>query len=169
MKSIKPKVLKRIIIIYRIFEKCDNIKIGIGSSQSANTKTNPFSTEERKQFINAAMKKRKISTKKYEIYEIPDIFNAKKWIDHVVNIVGDFDIVFSNSDWVRELFQNKNYKLANKTTIFRNKYNGSNIRKLIAEEDDEWINLVPNEVVFLIQKYNGIERIKSLYKDQDEK
>jgi nicotinamide-nucleotide adenylyltransferase len=152
-------------VIYRIYENYTNLKIGIGSSQFSNTKSNPFSSVERKEFIHSAMEKRNVPPKKYQIYEIPDIFNAKKWVEHVVNIVGDFSIVYSNSDWVRELFQNKNYNVAKKITIFRNKYNGTHIRKLISQQNKEWVKLVPNEVAFLIKKFNGVERIKSLYKD----
>jgi nicotinamide-nucleotide adenylyltransferase len=110
--------------------------------------------------LRAALEKRNI--KNYEIHGIPDIFNAKKWVDHVVSIVGDFDIVYSNSDWVRTLFQNKGYRVGKKLTIFKNKYNATNVRKLITKENQNWKSLVPNEVVSLINQYDGIERIKSL-------
>ncbi|MFX1393788.1 MAG: nicotinamide-nucleotide adenylyltransferase [Promethearchaeota archaeon] len=153
-----------IYILKRILELCDILKIGIGSSQFSNIKNDPFTSEERKQFINNAFKKRKIPKSKYKIYEIPDIFNAKKWVDHVSSIVGDFDVVFSNSEWIRELFQNKGFKIGKKFTIFKNKYNATNVRTLILHEDNNWVRLVPKEIVNLIQEFNGIERIKALNK-----
>jgi nicotinamide-nucleotide adenylyltransferase len=149
-----------IYVIYRIMEQHDKLKIGIGSSQISKEKNNPFSMKEREDFLRAALEKRNI--KNYEIHGIPDIFNAKKWVDHVVSIVGDFDIVYSNSDWVRTLFQNKGYRVGKKLTIFKNKYNATNVRKLITKENQNWKSLVPNEVVSLINQYDGIERIKSL-------
>ncbi len=152
-----------IYVLYRILEEHKKVKIGIGSSQFSNTKNDPFTNVERRRFIEAALKKRKIPNSNYEIYDIPDIFNAKRWVDHVVTIVGDFEIVYSNSDWVRELFQNKGYVVGKKLGIFKKKYNASNVRKLISKEKKDWTILVPNEVVNLIIEINGIQRIQSLY------
>jgi nicotinamide mononucleotide adenylyltransferase len=76
--------------------------------------------------------------------------------------VGEFNVIFSNSDWVRILFQSKGYNVGQKITIFAKKFNGSNIRNLIKQERDEWKRLIPNEVIKLIESFNGIERIKSL-------
>jgi nicotinamide-nucleotide adenylyltransferase len=140
------------------------IKIGIGSSQLSNTKNDPFTSKERRQFIEAVMKKRSIDPKRYEIVEIPDIFDAKKWVNHVVSTVGEFSVVYSNSDWVRNLFLNKGYKLGGKLEIFKKKYNGTNVRKLMSKNDKKWTSLVPQEVVSLIKEFNGIERIRELYK-----
>ncbi|MHA1488295.1 MAG: nicotinamide-nucleotide adenylyltransferase [Promethearchaeota archaeon] len=150
-------------VIKSILKSHDKIKIGIGSSQLSRAKNDPFTGEERRQFIKVALEKRKISPNRYEIFDIPDIFNATKWVDHVLSIVGEFDVIFSNSDWVRNLFRNKDYEVGKKITIFKNKFNASNVRNLIYRNDKSWINLVPNEVVLLIKKFKGIERIKSLH------
>ncbi len=152
-------VLKNILKLYK------KVKIGIGSSQLSHTLNDPFSSEERKKFINTALKKRDISSKQYEIYDIPDIFNAKKWVDHVISIVGNFNSIFSNSDWVRELFFNKGIKVEKKITIFKKKFNGNYIRKLMFNNDKKWRILVPKEVIELIEDFEGIKRIKSLYKE----
>ncbi|MGM0469882.1 MAG: nicotinamide-nucleotide adenylyltransferase [Promethearchaeati archaeon] len=154
-------------VLYRIFETYDYVKIAIGSSQISHTKENPFTKEERKKFIEGALKKREIRKENYHIYYIPDIFNAKKWVEHVVSIVGDFDKVVSNSDWVRELFKNENYKLSKKITLFKNKYNGTHIRELIAEGNEKYRLLVPNEVLNIMKDCNGFERIQKLYEEED--
>ena len=148
-------VLKNILKSYR------KVKIGIGSSQLSNMVNDPFTSEERIKFLKAALEKRSISSKSYELYEIPDIFNAKKWIDHVLSIVGEFNSVFSNSPWVRELFRIKGIKVEKKLAIFKKKYNGNNIRNLIRRNSKKWRSLVPKEVINLIEEFNGIERIKS--------
>ncbi|MFX1500777.1 MAG: nicotinamide-nucleotide adenylyltransferase [Promethearchaeota archaeon] len=155
-----------IYVLNFILKSYKKVKIGIGSSQLSHTLNDPFSSEERKKFINAALKKREISPNQYETYLIPDIFNAKKWVDHVISIVGKFDSVFSNSDWVRELFFNRGIKVEKKITIFKKKFNGNNIRKLIVKNDKKWRSLVPKEVVKLIENFEGIKRIKSLYNEK---
>lgn len=149
-------VLRNILKSYR------TVKIGIGSSQLSNTFNDPFTNNERREFIKSALKKRRVSTKRYNIYDIPDIFNAKKWVNHVVSIVGEFDAIFSNSDWIRELFQNKGFRVGKKIAIFKKKFNSSNIRRLIIKNNKSWKPIVPKEVVELIEKFDGINRLKSL-------
>jgi len=151
-----------IYIINQILRKHKKIKIGIGSSQLSYKKNDPFSGEERVEFIKTALESRNINSKRYEIYKIPDIFNAQKWVDHVISIVGEIDIVYSNSDWVRELFANKGFRVSKKIGIFKKKFNGTNIRNLIKEGDNSWRGLLPKEIVNLIKKFDGIERIRSL-------
>jgi len=149
-------VLRNILKSYR------TVKIGIGSSQLSNTFNDPFTNIERREFIKATFKKRRVSTARYDIYDIPDIFNAKKWVDHVVSIIGEFDAIYSNSDWIRELFQNKGFKVGKKITIFKKKFNSSNVRRLIIKNNKSWKPIVPKEIVELIEKFDGINRLKSL-------
>ncbi len=156
-----------IYVLNKIFKGYKKIKIGIGSAQLSKTKTDPFTSEERVSFINSALKVRNINPDRFEIFAIPDIFNANKWVDHVISIVGNFDAIYSNSDWVRQLFQNKGFIVGEKLEIFKKKYNATNVRKLISKENRNWTVLVPKEVVNLIKGYDGIQRIKSLYEKGD--
>ena len=153
-----------IYILNKILKNYKKLKIGIGSSQLSKIKSDPFTFEERSNFISSALQKRGINPNRFEIFPIPDIFDANKWVSYVISIVGEFDTIFSNSDWVRQLFQNKGITLGEKIEIFKKKYNGSNVRKLISKENKNWRSLVPKEVVNLIENYNGIERIKILFK-----
>ena len=153
-----------IYILTKILKHYKKLKIGIGSSQLSKIKSDPFTYEERENFISSALQTRGFNPAQFEIFPIPDIFNANKWVDHVISIIGEFDTIFSNSDWVRQLFQNKGLNVGEKIEIFKKKYNGSNVRKLISKENKNWTRLVPKEVVNLIENYNGIERIKSLFK-----
>ncbi len=151
-----------IYVIKQILKSKKKIKIGIGSSQLSHTINDPFTSDERKMFIKKALQKRGISSQRFTIYNIQDIYNAKKWVDHVISIVGEFDSVYTNSDWVRELFFDKGIKVEKKITIFKKHFNANNIRNLINKNDKKWKTLVPKEVVQLIEKFNGINRIKSL-------
>ncbi|TXT58367.1 MAG: Nicotinamide-nucleotide adenylyltransferase [Promethearchaeota archaeon] len=157
-----------IYVINRILENHKKVKIGIGSSQLHHEKNNPFTSEERKQFFKAAFKKRDVPNKKYKLYNIPDIFNSERWVEHVSSIVGYFQIVYSNSDWVRGLFKEEGYELAKKHLIFKNKFEGNHIRELIAKGKKEYRNLVPNEVIQLMKKFDGLERIKKLHQEGDQ-
>lgn len=112
----------------------DEIIIGIGSSQYSKTDDNPYSFEERQKMIektllmlsettersevetsrSSAHRQRDPSTplrsaQDIKIIAIPDIHNEDNWVEHVKNIVGEFDVVYTGNDWVKKLFEEKNY------------------------------------------------------------
>lgn len=153
-----------IYVFKRILKHYNFLKIGIGSAQLSHTKTNPFTSKERIEFIKSALNVRNIPSERYQIFEIPDIFDANRWVTYVKSIVGNFNVVFSNSEWVRELFKKEGYYVAKKLGIFKKKYNGSRVRKLMLKNDPTWKSLVPKEVVILIDNFNGIDRLKNLDK-----
>lgn len=153
-------------VIIEAIKQYKLLKIGIGSAQLSNQKNDPFSADERRKFIEGTLKEDGISKDEYEVYEIPDIFNAKKWVSHVEGIIGDFEVVISNSDWVRELFAKKGYILSEKKLYQKKEYNGTNIRNLIANDNESWKELVPNPVRDLIVQFNGISRIKDLHEKE---
>jgi len=97
-----------------------------------------------------------------------DPFTSEERIKFINTALEKFDIIYSNSDWVRQLFQNKNYLVGKKLGIFKKKYNASNVRKLISTEKKNWTNLVPKEIANLIKEFKGIERIQSLYEISEE-
>lgn len=158
-----------IYVLNYILKSYKMVKIGIGSSQLSYTLTDPFTGEERIRFISQALKVRNIPSSRFKIYEIPDIFNAKKWVEHVISIVGEFDTVFSNSEWVRQLFQKEGYNVGKKLVIFKKKYNATNIRSLISKDNKNWIKLVPKEVANLILEFHGIKRIKKKFIESENK
>jgi len=163
----QPFHLGHLFVIEEIMKNYEKVKIGIGSSQRSHTKNDPFTAEERTQFIQDTLDSVGLISK-YEIFEIPDIFNAEKWVNHVVSIVGYFDEIFSNSEWVRELFKNKGYHVGKELEFKMEEINATRIRRMIANEEEEWQRLVPEEVELLIKKFDGIERLKSLYNENEE-
>lgn len=149
-------------IIKTIVEENTQLKIGIGSSQEYNTKMNPFSFKERKSFITESLKKNGIDLKKIIIYEIPDMYDAKKWVDNIFKIVGDFDIIYTPNELMRNLFLGKKCDIIKPKYYHKDEFNGAYIRELILKNDNKWIELVPKPVANLIIKFDGIERIKKL-------
>ncbi len=162
----QPFHLGHLFVIEEILKRFKRIKIGIGSSQLSHTKNDPFTNEERKQFIQYTLNSVGLNTK-YEIFEIPDIFNAEKWVDHVTSIIGYFDALFSNSDWVRQLFEKKGFKVAEILPFKMDELNATRIRQMINNDETGWEQLVPEEVEELIKKFKGIERIKALYRNSN--
>ena len=138
-------------------DKYDEIIIGIGSSQYSNTVDNPFSSGERLLMVKESLKQENI--KNYKIILIPDIHNPPKWVDHVLSINSDFDVVVTNNDLTKKLFLEKGFKIK-KTLLYNKKeYSGRVIRKRISD-NESWENLVPKPCIQIIK--NCDKRIKEL-------
>ena len=143
--------------IKKISKDYDEIIIGIGSSQYHDTSDNPFNSDERTQMIEKSLEQ--VGIKNCKIILIPDIHNPPKWVDHILSIISDFDVVVSNSTFTKELFEDKAYLVKNTPDYERDKYSGKEIRKRITN-DIEWKDLVPEPVYEIIKEIDGIKRIK---------
>jgi nicotinamide-nucleotide adenylyltransferase len=149
-------------VIQNASKEYDEIIIGIGSSQYGHAMDNPFTSDERKKMINDSLKT--ISVKNYKIILIPDIHNPPKWVDHILSIFSDFEVVLSNNVRTRDLFSEKGYS-AKETPLFnKSEFSGKEIRKRI-NKDEPWESLVPSDVLKIIKEIDGITRIKNLMKN----
>jgi len=146
-------------VVQNIAKRYEEIIIGIGSSQYKQTIDNPFSSDERKQMIKKTLESHGVEN--YSIVLIPDIHNPPKWVDHVLSIVSDFDVVISNDDFTKQLFSDKKYDVKKTEVYDRKKYSGKEIRKKIAL-GDKWDESLPLEVIKIIKNINGVQRIKNL-------
>ena len=148
-----------LLVIKDILKKYDEIVIGIGSSQYKNTIDNPFSYNERVKMIINTLEKEGIS--KYQIVAIPDIHNPPKWVEHVLSIFSDFDVVVTNNSLTKKLFFKKGIKVDNTPLFYKEKYSGKKIRKKI-RNNKKFEELVPEPVLKVIKDNNCIQRIKKI-------
>ena len=148
-------------VIKNLSKKYTKIIIGIGSSQYQDIKDNPFSAEERKSMIDKTLKIRGIEN--YKIVFIPDIHDPPNWVDHVLSVYSDFDIIISNNDFTQELFSDKGFLVENTPYFKKDIYSGKEIRKRI-KNNESWIDLVPKQVFETIMEIDGENRIKRIRK-----
>jgi len=148
-------------LIQGVCAEYGEVIIGIGSSQYGNILDNPFTSDERKFMIEKSLEK--IGVKNYKVVLIPDIHNYPKWVDHVVSIISDFDVVLSNNSLTKRLFSKKGYAVKETPLYDRDKYSGKEIRRRIIN-DEPWVDLVPEPVCNIIKKIGGINRLKKLSK-----
>jgi len=146
-------------LIEHIIKTTSTLLIGIGSAQYSHTLQNPFTYQERNIMIQKSLNERNITC--FQIYSIPDIHNPPAWVDHVTQLVPDFDEIISNSSFTLSLFKEKGYQIK-KTPLFnRTEYKGSYIRRCIIEKKP-WSHLVPKSVFDYIQEINGVSRLLRL-------
>jgi nicotinamide-nucleotide adenylyltransferase len=139
-------------------EKDKDIKkiiIGIGSSQYENLPDNPFSFAQRKKMIKTAIKN--IITVPCRIVAVPDIHDEKNWVEHTKKCVGKFDAIYTGNDWVKRLFKEKGYDV--KKIKKQIKISGTELRKMIKDNDDKWKKYVPKNIAHIIMTENNIQNV----------
>jgi nicotinamide-nucleotide adenylyltransferase len=148
-------------VIKNLAKKYTKIIIGIGSSQYQDLKDNPFSAEERKLMIDKTLKN--IDIDNYKIVLIPDIHDPPNWVNHVLSIYSDFEVIISNNDFTRELFSEKGFTVEKTPYYKKDIYSGKEIRRRI-KNNESWEDLVPKPVYEEIMEIDGESRIKKIQK-----
>ena len=136
-------------VVEELSKQYSEVIIGVGSSQYSNTIDNPFSSDERELMIKKSLEHEGI--KNYKIILIPDIHNPPKWVDHVLSICSDFDVVITNNPFTKKLFEEKNYKVKETQLYNKKDLSGKEIRRRIAN-NKPWQDLVPRSVFEIINK-----------------
>lgn len=144
-----------------VFAKERNSFIVIGSAQACFTPTNPFTTGERIQMLRATLDALEIPCSRYLIVPIPDIHNFRRWVDHVVQFVPPFGMIYAGSESMHRLFSEQKYPVKMIKLYKPEIFSGTEVRRRITKGED-WEMLASPVVVELIQKFDGVKRIQSL-------
>ena len=139
--------------------RTENLVIGIGSSNKSNERRNPFSAEERTEMIISSIESSMID--RLKIFDIPDVDNHEKWTFEIDQIVPKYDVVFSNDEFTKTLFEKRKIDVIPVVLKDREKFSGTNIRELITDKKN-WQDLVPRGTRKVLDKINAEERLKNL-------
>lgn len=149
-------------IVKNILQKYDKVKIAIGSAQKHHQQKNPFTKEERKKMIVAALDDAGISRKKYKLFYVPDIPNDNAYPTHVQKIVGLFEKIFTGY-WLNiKLFRNAGFKVHAIKRLYN--ISATQIRKSIANNTKTYQKMTPSAVIQIINYIDGKKRIKEIKK-----
>ncbi|MEM5829970.1 MAG: adenylyltransferase/cytidyltransferase family protein [Candidatus Aenigmatarchaeota archaeon] len=130
----------------KLYEK---VIVVIGSADKARSENNPFTAEERKLMLEAVFSK-EINEGKIEIITIEDKSSDEEWANELIQ-KANFDEVYTASDWVAKSFESK--KQVKRFKPFKyDTINGTNIRRLIKEGNEEWKKYVNRKVVEIINR-----------------
>lgn len=132
------------------------IIIGIGSSQYHHYFGNPFTFEERADFIKRSLE----LNIPFETLAIPDIHDFPKWVSHVENLCPKFQVVYCGNTIVKPLFEQRGYPVE---TLERTlDISGTQVRDLMVAGRN-WQSLVSNGVREILEEINGVGRVRSLH------
>ena len=139
--------------------RTENLFIGIGSSNKSNERRNPFSAEERREMIISSIEPSMAD--RLKIFDIPDVGDHEKWTFEIDKIVPKYDIIFTNDEFTKTLFEKREISVVSVILKDREKFSGTNIRNLITE-DKNWRDLVPRGTRNVLDGINAKERLKNL-------
>ena len=139
--------------------RVDDLSICIGSSNKYNEKKNPFSAAERREMILSSIEPSIVS--RIKIFNIPDVDNHEKWTFEIDQIVPKYDVVFTNDEFTKTLFEKRQINVIHVILKDREKFSGTNVRQLILD-DKNWQDLVPQGTRKVLDKINGADRLKNL-------
>lgn len=155
----QPFHLGHLEALHFALSKVDKLWVGLGSSNKAPQKNNPFSAEERKKMILSSIDDS--IRDKIEIYFIPDFEDHKKWVENIDIIVPKFDMVFTNDDMTKYLYSKLETMVVAIPFTKRDVLSGTNIRDLILS-DQPWEEFVPDGTRNFLNETNAKQRLKNL-------
>ena len=139
--------------------RADSLSICIGSSNKYNEKKNPFSAAERRERILSSIEPSIVN--RIKIFNIPDVDNHEKWTFEIDQIVPKYDVVFTNDEFTKTLFEKRQINVIQVMLKDREKFSGTNVRQLILDGKN-WQDLVPQGTRKVLDKINAINRLKNL-------
>ena len=139
--------------------RAENLFICIGSSNKSNERKNPFSAEERREMIVTSIEPS--IADRIKIFDVPDVGDHEKWTFEIDKTVPKYDIVFTNDEFTRTLFEKRKIRVVSVVLKDREKFSGTNIRNLITEGKD-WRDLVPQGTRNVLDNINAKERLQNL-------
>ena len=128
--------------------------IGIGSSEKMNSFENPLSFNERRKMVRSCFPGT-------DVFAIPDRGDDELWVEEIVERIR-FKVVVTGNDWTKRCFRKKGYGTERPRMYNRDKYEGTTIRELAAERNEDWKDLVPECSRNLLENFNFEERMEEL-------
>ena len=146
-------------VVEDIIDEVDELVLGIGSADASHEPRNPFTAGERIMMIQNTLAELDGTT-----YVVPldDMDRNSVWVSHVESMSPWFDVAYSNNPLVIRLFREAGTDVRQTEMFDREQLKGSEIRKLMARNDD-WTQFVPEAVVEVVEEVDGINRMQAVW------
>ncbi len=148
-------------IIESALKEVDELVAGIGSAEASYTAKDPFTAGERMEMLMAAGKELGWGSRVISV-PLRDVNRYSIWVSHVLSLVPDFDVVYSNNPLTRRLFEDEGFEVRSTPLIDRGALSGAKVRESMAN-GSEWKHLVPSSVALIIAELEGDTRVGELF------
>ena len=96
-----------------------------------------------------------------KIFGIPDVGDHEKWTFEIDKTVPKYDVVFTNDEFTKTLFEKRGMNVIPVVLKDREKFSGTNVRQLIADGKN-WQDLVPRGAKKVLDMIDAKNRLKNL-------
>lgn len=155
----QPFHIGHLDVAQRLARQHEEIVVAIGSAQVSHTDKNPFTAGERVEMAHAALREARVQNAL--VMPLPDVGRNSVWVSHVRSFVPAFSTLYTNNPLMTRLFREAGVKVAPAPFHARERYEGSQIRRLM-REGGEWRALVPPAVARVIDACDGAQRVRDV-------
>ncbi len=142
----------------------DRLWVGVGSSNRQPEPENPFTADERKKMILSSVDDHMLE--RISIYDIPDVDDHAGWAELIDVIVPVFGLVFTNDAMTAHIYSGLRGGRAVRTVkipfLRRDEISGTRIRKMIADGESDWMDLVPDGTRRFLLACDAKSRLENL-------
>lgn len=163
MGRFQPFHLGHLELVKQILSECDEVIVCVTSAQFNYLEKDPFTVGERIEMIHSSLKESGVNVSNCYVLGIENQFNVATWASFLKSALPSFDKVYSGNDYVQMLLADSGIKVVSPKFLDRDKYNATKIRKMMINNEG-WETSVPGPVVKIIQKINGVNRLKIISK-----
>lgn len=148
------------------FKNYEEVVVVIGMASQSHTPENPFTAGERIMMLRETVKWAGLPADKMITVTLPTLEVSTAAIHYVKLFSPPFKCVITLNPLIARIFAEEGYDVVEPPKFNREKYRGTYIRKLMAEGDQRWRELVPPPVAYIIDRIDGVSRVKMLYKEK---
>lgn len=143
-----------------ILKDVEEIVIGVASIESNFTWNDPFTCGERIEMIWSSLDQ--AFRQRCLIVPIANLPNNRMWPSYVIQLLPCFHIAFTNN--ILQIILMDSYGIPTRPIEFikRNEFQGNEIRSLLLEKSDLWVERVPPPVTTILKRINAQARMGSL-------
>lgn len=145
-----------------VLNDCASVLIVIASAHICHTASNPFTGGERYDMIKATMLAEGIAPERYDIIPVGFYHSTPDFLASVVSLSPPFQHVYTANPQIVSLFSSWNYHIASMSVA--NVTSGTQVRRKMAAAAP-WEHLVPEAVMRVIQRIDGVKRLQTLCAD----
>lgn len=154
--------------VKHILKQVDEIVIGIGSAQYANSSRNPLSADERYEMIVRALRAEGVALSRISIVPIPDIEGeGQHWGELVLERIPRVDLAFSNDPETVKDLSSVGIEVEPIPFLRREVYAARKIRELMLEGNEDWRELVPKSVASFLDEIDMEDRVRDMARRQE--
>lgn len=139
-----------LLVLQGMVKVCSRVVIAIGSCDTCGDDENPFTAEQRRDMIQAALQDVDIIPQfDINFIEVPDMDSDEEWTKHVLEAAGDVHTLWTGNPDVITCFEGSGINIQEIKEVPG--ISGTEIRRL-RKEGGDWKSMVPSAVADAISK-----------------